>query len=665
MTLITDTWRQLVAAPSVADRPAAAGRAGRGAGAARLEPGARAGAGDDDRSDASTDDPLAASKPIVAQATSFDDSSRHVLGAPKDPFKPAVLPKPTPERRRRPGTTTTKHLARQRDRGQHGLEQRRWLRPTTARRLRRLGLDPEHPVQRPRAAADTTTPPPSSAPPSKPKAYELYSLTVRFGDASADLTKQHLKRLAPLPDDREPRGDLPGPRPGQALRGVPGRLERDAAGRRHLQAVRGRLPDRHPARGRHRVLRRQGRHDGHRVEDLRARPPRASSASPRPRRARPRRPARRARRAPARCASTSTAAGRCAGPTTAAPARSPSSTSASGRPPSRAPASRSRRSWPCSSPGCSSTSAEARARRASRMPAVPLRIVTAGESHGPGLTTIVEGIPAGLELDRAAIDRDLARRQLGHGRGGRMKIESDAAQVTAGVRHGRTLGGPIALQVANRDYANWEERMNPWPVEAAVPGGAPAAPRPRGPRRDDEVRLRRRAQRARARQRPRDGGARGRRRGREGVPARARRRDPLARHADRLGHGAAAGRPRARRLRRRRRVAGPLPRRRGVEGDGRGDQRAAQAQRVARRHVRAARLRRRARPRLARLLGGAHGRAARPRDALDPGGQGRRPRRRLRPRGPARLGGPRRDLLLRPSAATTARPTARAASRAA
>jgi chorismate synthase len=103
------------------------------------------------------------------------------------------------------------------------------------------------------------------------------------------------------------------------------------------------------------------------------------------------------------------------------------------------------------------------------MPAVPLRIVTAGESHGPGLTCIVEGIPAGLELDRAAIDRDLARRQLGHGRGGRMKIESDAAQVTAGVRHGRTLGGPIALQVANRDYANWEERMSPWPVEAAVP----------------------------------------------------------------------------------------------------------------------------------------------------------------------------------------------------
>src|SRR3954470_3362363 len=98
-----------------------------------------------------------------------------------------------------------------------------------------------------------------------------------------------------------------------------------------------------------------------------------------------------------------------------------------------------------------------------------LRLTTAGESHGPGLTCIVEGLPAGLRLEPEDIDRDLRRRQLGHGRGGRMKIESDAAQVTAGVRHGRTLGGPIALQVANRDYANWEERMNPWPVEAAVP----------------------------------------------------------------------------------------------------------------------------------------------------------------------------------------------------
>ncbi|HWM11987.1 MAG TPA: chorismate synthase, partial [Solirubrobacteraceae bacterium] len=100
---------------------------------------------------------------------------------------------------------------------------------------------------------------------------------------------------------------------------------------------------------------------------------------------------------------------------------------------------------------------------------MPLRVVTAGESHGPGLTCIVEGLPAGLELDLATIDRDMARRQLGHGRGGRMKIERDSAEITSGVRHGRTLGGPIAVRVANRDYANWEERMNPWPVEAEVP----------------------------------------------------------------------------------------------------------------------------------------------------------------------------------------------------
>ena len=94
-----------------------------------------------------------------------------------------------------------------------------------------------------------------------------------------------------------------------------------------------------------------------------------------------------------------------------------------------------------------------------------IRFTTAGESHGPGLVTIVEGLPAGLELTPEDLDRDLARRQLGHGRGGRMKIESDRAEVTSGVRHGRTLGSPISIRVANRDYANWEERMNPWPVD--------------------------------------------------------------------------------------------------------------------------------------------------------------------------------------------------------
>src|SRR5256885_9804965 len=97
-----------------------------------------------------------------------------------------------------------------------------------------------------------------------------------------------------------------------------------------------------------------------------------------------------------------------------------------------------------------------------------LRFTTAGESHGPGLTAVVEGLPAGLTLTPDDVDRDLARRQLGHGRGGRMKIEKDRAQVTAGLRHGRTLGSPVALRIENRDFANWEERMTPGPGEAAV-----------------------------------------------------------------------------------------------------------------------------------------------------------------------------------------------------
>ena len=158
-----------------------------------------------------------------------------------------------------------------------------------------------------------------------------------------------------------------------------------------------------------------------------------------------------------------------------------------------------------------------------------LRLITAGESHGPGLTCIVEGLPAGLRAGPEDLNRDMARRQLGHGRGGRMKIERDTAEVTGGVRHGRTLGGPIALQVANRDYANWEERMNPWPVEAEVaevhlprPGHADLVG-------DAEVRAERRAQHPRARLRARDRRPRRRRGAVQGVPARARRRGPLAR----------------------------------------------------------------------------------------------------------------------------------------
>jgi chorismate synthase len=99
---------------------------------------------------------------------------------------------------------------------------------------------------------------------------------------------------------------------------------------------------------------------------------------------------------------------------------------------------------------------------------VTFRFTTAGESHGPAVVAVLEGLPAGLELAPDDIDRDLARRQLGHGRGGRMKIESDRATVLGGIRHGRTLGSPVALLIENRDYANWQDRMNPWPVEAEV-----------------------------------------------------------------------------------------------------------------------------------------------------------------------------------------------------
>jgi chorismate synthase len=92
---------------------------------------------------------------------------------------------------------------------------------------------------------------------------------------------------------------------------------------------------------------------------------------------------------------------------------------------------------------------------------------TAGESHGPQLTILVQGIPAGLTLDRANINRDLARRQHGYGRGGRMKIESDEAEITAGVRGGETLGSPIAMTIRNRDFENWRGAMDPWELDEA------------------------------------------------------------------------------------------------------------------------------------------------------------------------------------------------------
>jgi len=99
-----------------------------------------------------------------------------------------------------------------------------------------------------------------------------------------------------------------------------------------------------------------------------------------------------------------------------------------------------------------------------------LELTTAGESHGPALLAIVTGLPAGLVLDRDAVDADLARRQEGYGRSPRQKLERDQVEVLAGLRHGRTLGTPLALVVRNRDHANWEWGMSPWPPEGEASG---------------------------------------------------------------------------------------------------------------------------------------------------------------------------------------------------
>jgi chorismate synthase len=99
---------------------------------------------------------------------------------------------------------------------------------------------------------------------------------------------------------------------------------------------------------------------------------------------------------------------------------------------------------------------------------VPLTLTTAGESHGPRLTAILEGIPAGLVLDPAFVARELARRQHGYGRGGRMKIEKDEAVFEGGVRGGVTLGSPIAIGIGNRDFASWEGAMGPLAVDPAA-----------------------------------------------------------------------------------------------------------------------------------------------------------------------------------------------------
>jgi chorismate synthase len=104
-----------------------------------------------------------------------------------------------------------------------------------------------------------------------------------------------------------------------------------------------------------------------------------------------------------------------------------------------------------------------------------LELVTAGESHGPALVAVVTGLPAGLMLDRGSIDADLHRRQQGYGRSPRQQIERDEVEVLSGLRHGRTLGTPLALLVRNRDHENWSWGMSPWPPDGE-PSGKGAKP---------------------------------------------------------------------------------------------------------------------------------------------------------------------------------------------
>src|SRR5262244_1222971 len=115
---------------------------------------------------------------------------------------------------------------------------------------------------------------------------------------------------------------------------------------------------------------------------------------------------------------------------------------------------------------------------------------TAGESHGRALIATIEGLPSGLSIDQEFINHELWRRQQGYGRGGRMKIEADTAQILAGVRHGETLGSPVAIMVENRDFKNWIEVM--------------AAEKPQSP---IEQQVERRAERDRKVIRPRPGHA--------------------------------------------------------------------------------------------------------------------------------------------------------------
>ena len=273
--------------------------------------------------------------------------------------------------------------------------------------------------------------------------------------------------------------------------------------------------------------------------------------------------------------------------------------------------------------------------RASRLSAMTLRLATAGESHGPALVAILTGLRPGSLLDRDAIDADLKRRQEGYGRSPRQQIEQDRVEVLAGLRHGRTLGTPLALVVRNVDHKNWTWGMSPWPPEGEPQGkGTKAVTLPRPGHADlpgvlkyglDDVRNA--LERASARHTAVHVAAGG---GREGAARSDRRRGARRRRSTRRRSASGS----TRRGRRATRSAGSIE------------------VRVARRAAGA---------RLVRGQGGPARRA--PRRCRDghPGGQGRRDRRRVR----ARRSSSARRRTTRSAPTAAGRRTAPAASRAA
>ena len=180
-----------------------------------------------------------------------------------------------------------------------------------------------------------------------------------------------------------------------------------------------------------------------------------------------------------------------------------------------------------------------------------LRWLTAGESHGPALLATLEGLPAGVAVTTDDLADALARRRLGHGRGARMTFERDEVELLGGVRHGLTQGGPVAVRIGNTEWPKWQtghERRPGAGRDAGGPGpqrpADPAATRPRRPRRDAEVRLRRRPPGARAGQRPRDRGPGRARRRRPGVPRTRPSAPGWCRHVVAIGARDGSGRRR-------------------------------------------------------------------------------------------------------------------------